>query len=297
MRLSNLFKFPKDEYMNMKKYLLTFAIAFSSIVSTYFVTVSIAQQSAQTAPETADNEYQVAAILYQQHAGEYRALAFQAFSLAKMRLDEDFDKKNLKKLSKDERQKTRAVVVDIDETVLDNSPHQAYLVKNRLPFNLPTWIEWGERRSAKPIPGAVEFLRYASQKGVRVFYVSNRSEIQKQATMENLKNVGFPDVSDETVMLQTDKSTKEPRRRMILQKNRIVLLIGDNLNDFAENFENKNVAERFAEVEKDKNLFGAKYIVLPNAMYGSWENSIYDNKRLDEVEKMQKRTEMLESYR
>lgn len=282
--------------MNTKKYFLTFAIAVSSIISTYFVTISTAQQGTQPAP-TADNEYQVGAVLYQQHAAEYRALAFQAFSLAKMRLDEDFDKKNLKKLSKTERKKPRAVVVDIDETVLDNSPHQAYLIKHRLPFSNSTWFDWGEQRSAKPIPGAVEFLKYAAQKGVRVFYVSNRAEVQKQATMDNLKAVGFPDVSDETLMLQTDKSTKEPRRRMILQNNRIVLLIGDNLNDFAENFENKTVADRFAEVEKDKNLFGAKYIVLPNAIYGSWENSIYDNKRLNEIEKMQKRTELLESYK
>lgn len=283
--------------MNTKKYFLTFAVAVSSIVSTYFVTVSTAQQGTQPAPTVADNEYQVAAVLYQQHAAEYRALAFQAFNIAKLRLDEDFDKKNLKKLSKEERKKIRAVVVDIDETVLDNSPQQAYLIKNRLPFNMPDWIDWGEKRAAKAIPGAVEFLKYADQKGVRVFYVSNRAVSQKQATMDNLKSVGFPDVTDETLMLQTAESNKEPRRKIILEKHRIVLLVGDNLNDFAENFEKKSVADRFAETEKDKNLFGSKYIVLPNAMYGAWENSIYDNKRLTEAEKTQKRKDLLESYK
>lgn len=283
--------------MNTKKYLLTFAVAVSSIVSTYFVTISTAQQAMQTVPATADNEYQVAAVLYQQHAAEYRALAFQAFNIAKLRLDEDFDKKNLKKLSKEERKKARAVVVDIDETVLDNSPSQAYMIKNRLPFNMADWIDWGEKRSAKAIPGAVEFLKYANQKGVRVFYVSNRADSQKQATMDNLKAVGFPDVSDETMLLQTAESNKEARRKIVLAKHRIILLLGDNLNDFAENFEKKSVVDRFAETEKDKNLFGSKYVVLPNAMYGAWESSIYDNKRLTEAEKTQKRKELLESYK
>lgn len=283
--------------MNTKKYLLTFAVAFSSVVSTYFVTISTAQQGTQPAPIVADNEYQVAAVLYQQHAAEYRALAFQAFNLAKLRLDEDFDKKNLKKLSKDERKKPRAVVVDIDETVLDNSPSQAYQIKNRLPFNMDDWKDWGEKRSAKAIPGAVEFLKYANQKGVRVFYISNRADSQKQATTDNLKAVGFPDVSDETMLLQTAESNKEARRKIVLEKHRIVLLVGDNLNDFAESFEKKSVADRFAETDKDKNLFGSRYIVLPNAMYGAWESSIYDNKRLTEAEKTQKRKDLLESYK
>lgn len=283
--------------MNTKKYLLTFAVAAASIVSTYSVTISTAQQGTQPTPATADNEYQVAAVLYQQHAAEYRALAFQAFNIAKLRLDEDFDKKNVKKLPKEERKKVRAVVVDIDETVLDNSPSQAYQIKNRLPFNMTDWIDWGEKRSAKAIPGAVEFLKYANQKGVRVFYISNRADSQKQATMDNLKTVGFPDVSDETMLLQTAESNKEVRRKIVLEKHRIVLLVGDNLNDFAENFEKKSVADRFAETEKDKNLFGSKYIVLPNAMYGAWESSIYDNKRLTEAEKTQKRKELLESYK
>lgn len=283
--------------MTTKKYFLTFAVAVSSIVSTYFVTISTAQQGTQPATVIADNEYQVAAVLYQQHAAEYRALAFQAFNLAKLRLDEDFDKKNLKKFSKDERKKARAVVVDIDETVLDNSPSQAYMIKNRLAFNMTDWIDWGEKRSAKAIPGAVEFLKYANQKGVRVFYVSNRADSQKQATMDNLKAVGFPDVSDETMLLQTAESNKEARRKIVLAKHRIVLLVGDNLNDFAENFEKKSIADRFAETDKDKNLFGSKYIVLPNAMYGAWESSIYDNKRLTEAEKTQKRKDLLESYK
>ena len=282
--------------MKTKKYILTFGLIVSSIVSTYFVTVSTAQQAAQPQPATADNEYQVAGILYMQKAAEYRALAYQAFNVAKMQLDADFDKKKLKTLPKSQQKMPRAVVVDIDETVLDNSPAQAYLVKNRLPFDSKLWYAWGEMRKAKAIPGAVDFLNYANKKGVRVFYVSNRDEVQKQATMDNLKTVGFPDVTEETVQLRQKESTKEPRRQSISEKYRIVILMGDNLDDLSNAFERKPIDERFAEVDKTRELFGRKFIVLPNAMYGTWESAIYEYGRLNEIEKAQKRLNALENY-
>ncbi len=282
--------------MKTRNYLLTFALVAASVVSTYFVTASTAQQGTQTAKATADNEYQVAAVLYMQKAGEYRALAYQAFNVAQMQLNADFEKKNLKKLPKAERKRTRAVVVDIDETVLDNSPQQAFSIKNRIPFDLKVWYAWGEKREAKAIPGAVDFLRYANSKDVRVFYISNRDEVQRQATIDNLKAVGFPDVSDETVLLRQTESGKEARRRAVLRNHRIVLLIGDNLDDLSMDFEKKSIADRFAEVDKAREMFGRKFIVLPNAMYGTWESAIYDYGRLNEAQKAEKRNSSLEMF-
>ena len=283
--------------MKIKNYLLTAALVTSSIISTYFITATTtAQQGAQTASIVADNEYQVGTVLFMQKAAEFRALAYQAFNLGRWQLDADFDKKNIKTLPKAERKMTRAVVVDVDETVLNNSPHQAELIKNRMPFTNTVWTAWVNRRQAKPIPGAVEFLKYANSKGVRVFYVSNRNEAEKQGTIDNLKAVGFPDVSDETVLVRTTESGKEPRRQSIAAKHRIVLLMGDNLNDFSNVFERKSVADRFSEVERVKDLWGKRFIVLPNAMYGDWESAIYEYGRLSEVEKTQKRLSALESY-
>jgi 5'-nucleotidase (lipoprotein e(P4) family) len=282
--------------MNTKKYLLSFALALSSVVSTYFVTASTAQQAAQPQPVTADNEYQVSGILFMQRAAEYRALAYQAFNIARMQLDADFEKKNLKKLPKAERRMPRAVVVDVDETVLDNSLHQANLVKNRQPYLPDNWTKWVNMRRATPIPGAVDFLNYANRKNVRVFYVTNRNEAEKQGTIDNLKQTGFPDVSEETVMVRATESSKEARRQTILQKHRIVLLMGDNLNDLSNVFERKSVADRFLEVDKTRELFGKKFIVLPNVMYGDWESAIYEYQRLTDVEKTQKRNNALISY-
>lgn len=280
--------------MKVNKYLLPLALVCVSLVPTYFVTSSSAQQAAVSAPELAVAEYQVGAVLYMQKAAEYRALAYQAFNLAKMYLDADFDKKNTKKLSKAERKMPRAVVVDVDETVLDNSPAQAAQIKNNLPFVPSNWTNWVNLRKARAIPGAVDFLNYAASKGVRVFYVTNRNEAEKQATIDNLKTVGFPDVSAETVIVRTTESGKEARRQTISQKYRIVLLIGDNLNDLSNVFERKSVADRLTEVDRTREMFGRKFIVLPNAMYGDWESAIYEYQRLTEAQKAEKRSDALE---
>jgi len=285
--------------MKAKNYLLTIGLIASSIVSTYFVTTStVAQQATgeQLKKITADNEYQVGSILFMQKAAEYRALSYQAFNLARMQLDADFEKKNLKKLPKAERKRARAVVVDVDETVLDNSPHQAFIVINRLPFTPEVWTQWVNERKAKAIPGAAEFLTYASGKGVKVFYVTNRDEIHRQATIDNLKQTGFPDASDETVLVRATESGKEARRQKIAEKYRTVLLIGDNLNDLSNVFERKSVADRFAEVDKTREMFGKKFIVLPNAMYGDWESAIYEYKRASEAEKKKIRAAALQNF-
>lgn len=248
----------------------------------------------QQPAEKADLDYQVAAVLYMQKAAEYRALSFQAYNLARLRLDADLDKKNVKKLPKDQRKMPRAIVVDIDETVLDNSPAQAYGIKNGKGFNLPDWYAWGDMKKAKAIPGAVDFLNYAVSKGVKIFYISNRDEVQKAATIENLKTAGFHDVSAENVLLRTKESGKDARREIAASKHRVVMLMGDNLDDFTSAFERKSVADRFAETDKAREEFGRKFIVLPNAMYGSWENAIYEYGRLTEAQKAEKRAAALE---
>lgn len=280
--------------MTPKKYLLSLGLLVSTIVSAYLVETTRAQQGAKPAIVAADLEYQIGAILYMQKAAEFRALSYQAFNLARWQLDADLEKKNVKKLPKAERKRPRAVVVDIDETVLDNSPAQASDAKRRVPFNLEGWYSWGDMRKAKALPGSVEFLNYATSKGVKVFYVSNRDEVQKQATIDNLKSVGFADVTKENVMLRDKVSTKEPRRDSIAGRYRIVLLVGDNLDDFSDAFERKSVNDRFAETDKVRGLWGQKFIVIPNAMYGAWESAIYNYERLSDEQKAARRAAALE---
>lgn len=264
-----------------------FAVVLLSLLIQSF---AIAQQPAVKT----DLEYQVSGVLYMQKAAEYRALCLQAFNLARLRLDADLDKKNVKKLPKPDRKRPRAIIVDIDETVLDNSPSQANGIKNGKSFNSADWYAWGEMRKAKAIPGAVDFLNYSVSKGVKIFFVSNRDEVQKSATIDNLIKAGFKDVTSENVMLRTKESSKDARRDAVGQKYRIVMLAGDNLDDFTSAFERKSVADRFSEVEKARDEWGRKFIVLPNAMYGTWENAIYEYQRLTEAQKAEKRAAALE---
>ena len=254
---------------------------------------TFAQAPAPAPQRQADNAYQEGAILWTQTSGEARALAYQAFNLARMMLDRDLQMNRRGRMR-------RAVVVDADETVLDNSRYQATLQKNRQNYDARTWTEWVKRGEAEAIPGAVEFLRYAASRGVRVFYVTNRNLAEKEATAVNLKKLGFPDVSDQTLLVRTDvkTSSKEARRLGISAKFRIVLLMGDNLNDFAEIFDrSKTVADRLAAVEQNKSQFGKRFIVLPNVMYGDWESAVYDyNFRLTEEEKAARRKSFLRTY-
>ena len=240
----------------------------SSITLFFLLFVS----SANVLAQQADNEYQVGAILWTQSSAEKAALSYQAFSLARLRLDQDFRAIRSRRVR-------RAVIVDVDETVLDNSAYQAKLAKERRPFEAKTWTDWCNRAEAKALPGAVEFLRYANSRGVRVFYITNRRQTEKAGTVANLKKLGFPDVSEETVMIreQSMTSSKETRRQSVRSRYRVVLLVGDNLNDFNDDFAGKSIADRKAQVDREQAEFGTQFIVVPNPMYGDWESAVYGN--------------------
>ncbi len=240
----------------------------------------------------ADNEYQTGAVLWTQSSAEYRALAYQTFSLARSRLDADL--RSHPSIGLRRSRQTRgsslppAVVVDVDETVLDNSRYQAELVLRGLAYKPESWTAWCERAEAGAVPGAVNFLNYAAARGVRVVYITNRRLPEKPGTIRNLQTLGFPNVSEGTVMVREEGTTpsKESRRKKVKEIYRIALLIGDNLNDFNDDFAGKSIANRSAQVDRERAEFGSRFIVVPNPMYGDWENAVYENKaRLTDSEK------------
>lgn len=240
---------------------------YLSIVLLMSLTVSCANGTKGKSQQV-DNAHMELATAWVQSSGEWIALCYQAFALAKIRLDEELKRTKGNKL---------AVVVDIDETVLDNSPFQANSIYNKTSY--PTgWDEWVNKGVAKPVPGALEFLQYAHSKGVEVYYVSNRKVSGFDMTWKNLKEYKFPLERKEQLLMRTKESSKVARRAAVSKERKIALLIGDNLGDFSEDFEHQSVAPRNAAVEKAKNHFGNKYIVLPNPMYGDWEGAIYQFK-------------------
>lgn len=212
------------------------------------------------------------AILYNYYSAEYSALTIQAYNLAVSKLDYISDTAS--------SVKQYAVVVDIDETVLDNSPYQARAIVEN--FSYPDgWNEWCNKSEARAIPGALMFLNYADSLGFKIFYISNRKqEFVYKGTFKNLETEGFPQVDDKSIMLRLPQSEQNPypsdkeiRREKIREMGyEIVLLAGDNLGDFYT--DDKSGMERKALIEANSKEFGNKYIVLPNAMYGNWPSSI-----------------------
>lgn len=234
------------------------------------------------------HEHLVGAVLWSQTAAEARALYYQAFNLAEMKLDEA--------LQSQAGGEKLAVVVDIDETLLDNSPCYAEMIKTDGLYG-NCWLEWVDLTEAEALPGAKDFLDFAESRGVEVFYVSNRYEGQRDATIENLVGAGFPYVDNDHVLLREGGSSKEGRRQAVAEDYDIALLIGDNAIDFADVFDDRTVSERAEEVDALKDEFGNRFIVLPNPMYGDWEDAVYEyNKGLSAEEEDSLRKDTLHGY-
>ncbi|WP_040975514.1 5'-nucleotidase, lipoprotein e(P4) family [Necropsobacter massiliensis] len=211
-------------------------------------------------------EQAVLGLNWVQQSGEYQALAYQAFNIAKVAFDN----------AKVSKGKKKAVVVDLDETMVDNSAYAGWQVKNGKAFDGADWTRWVEARQTGAIAGAVEFNNYVNAHGGKMFYVSNRKdESEKAGTVDDMKKLGFTGVSDETLYLKKDKSNKSVRFAEIEQQGyEIVLYIGDNLNDFGDATYRKSNAERRAFVDQNSKAFGKKFIVLPNPNYGDWEGGL-----------------------
>ena len=234
-----------------------------------------------------NNDNLLYATLYQQKSAEVAALCLQAYNFAELRLNQI--------LENNPYDRPLAIVVDVDETVLDNSPFEAKCILENSDYPA-YWKEWCEDISAKAIPGAVEFLSYAKSKGVETFYVTNRKVEFQQVTMQNLQQHGFPCVDDAHMLLRADESSKEKRRLEVLKTHEIVILMGDNLTDFSDVFEKKSREERHQLISSMRAEFGKKFIILPNAMYGSWVDALLKYERLSKEEKDKRLKAELESF-
>ncbi len=233
--------------------------------------------------------------LWTQTAVEWRAACQQAYRQARIQLDRALKDKrwtaaveqtgNVRKLPP-------AVILDIDETVLDNAPGQARQVLAGIDFNPAQWDQWVRESKAEAIPGALDFCRYAASRNVRVFYVTNRDQAQEEATRANLARLGLPLASNEDTVLTRGEvgqgSDKGERRKKVAERYRVALLIGDDLGDFLSNVRG-TLQDRAALAAPYAEYWGAKWILLPNPSYGSWEQSLYGDASTPEERLQRKR--------
>lgn len=220
-------------------------------------------------------------IVWFRTAVEYRATALQAYRLAGLMLDRALaDRTWTAALEQtgDYASKPPAVILDVDETVLDNSESEERNVREGAVYSEARWADWCNERRATPIPGALEFTTAAAAKGVTVFYVTNRDRALEQATRDNLAKYGFPlDPGRDTVLTRAERpewaaSEKSPRRALVAQDFRVLLLVGDDFGDFVAGARG-TMAARKALDEAHGAMWGVKWIALPNPLYGSWKTA------------------------
>lgn len=251
----------------------TFKITVLSILLVFLTSCKVSvntfpDKTGETAPRSLQNialNGKVYSALWQQNAGEFRALCYQAYNLAKMRIDE-----NVKNPSK----KPFAIITDVDETFLDNSPYAVTEAENGKIFEAKTWMNWTSKAEAKAFPGSLKFFKYAASKNVTIFYISNRNEDDRIGTLKNLNELGFPNADDAHLLLKSTTSDKEARRLEILKNYEVIIYMGDNLADFSKIFNKKPQTERNQLVDHNSDEFGKRFIILPNSGYGDWESAL-----------------------
>ena len=250
--------------------------------------------------EKSFQEQSMLSVLYAQTSAEFAANNIQTYNNAKLALDAALlDKSWTAALEQEDnfKDKMPAIILDVDETVLDNSPFQARTILKGLSY--PNgWVEWVNEENAEPVSGVKDFLLYAKKKGVKIFYVTNRIHILEKATKSNLIELGLPFDDDIDVLLMRDEngwtSDKTARRNLIAEDYRILLLVGDQLTDFISaeeayifHSDRKKIADKYSE------MWGNRWFVITNPMYGRWEYSIYNNttpSSEDEAEEIRRNT-------
>ncbi|MCB1034678.1 MAG: acid phosphatase, partial [Acidobacteria bacterium] len=224
-----------------------FTVLLLALLAAGCASVPAPAPAAPAAPQTpqvpADDNLN--AVLWTQRAIEHDLVLLETYRNAQEKLEAALADPAWNALPEEDREGSAeglppAVIVDVDEAALDNSPYQARLVRSGEEFSEFTWSEWCKEKKARPLPGAVEFTQRASKLGVAVFFISNRARDLDQVTLENLRSVGFPVAGDRsflglgTVVKDCEQygSDKGCRRRLVSRSYRVLMQFGDQIGDF-----------------------------------------------------------------
>jgi 5'-nucleotidase (lipoprotein e(P4) family) len=221
------------------------------------------------------------ATLWTQRAIEYKANALTVFTLARIRLDEALADKSWTAAPGEQKGDFQglppAVILDVDETLIDNSRYQVWMLKNNQSFSTKTWNEFCAAQISTAIPGAVEFVKYAESKGVKIFYITNRDAVTEKDTRENMQKLGFPMGGNvDTFLMQNEQpgwgSAKSSRRAVVTKDYRVLLNIGDNFGDFDDRYRGSE-ADRIKAYEADMPYWGKQWLMIANPTYGSFDTA------------------------
>ena len=234
-----------------------------------------------------DNSYQkqsLLAVLFKRTSAEYKANTYQVYASAKKNIHKALEDRSWTALvnqNKNYEDLPPAIILDIDETVLDNSEHQVRSIKNGTNYPIG-WKEWVSEESASALPGVKEFLTYAKAKGIKIFYVTNRTHDLEEYTRNNVKALGLPLDNDVDVLLMKNEkgwtSDKTSRRDLIKKDYRVIQIFGDQLDDFIPLKDTaSSVNSRKELIDQYADMWGEKWYMLINPMYGEWEETLYEH--------------------
>ncbi len=262
------------------------AIARGWLLITIFAFTGCANVTTAPSPRMgeaqASSDARLDAVLWQSTSAEYRVLAQSIYATAKLHLERalaDHQWTALPAQKENFQNLPPAIIMDVDETVIDTGKFQSLLVKNRARFSSTRWREWQLRNEPGAVPGAVEFIAYAQSRGVTVFFVTNREHATEPITRVNLAAIGvkLPDQLD-TVLTRNERADwsadKTSRQNFIAQSHRVLMLFGDDLADFIAEYRSTPQSRTREALKHD--AWGTKWFMLPNPMYGSWEGSLYE---------------------
>ncbi|MBI3288098.1 MAG: hypothetical protein HYZ74_01110 [Elusimicrobia bacterium] len=168
-----------------------------------------------------------------------------------------------------------AIVLDADDTVLDNTPYQ---IESKGVFNPATWDAWVKRKACGVVPGAKEFLdQVRTLPGHHIVFITDRNNDQEAATVENMRATGLFKDGD-LILTKKDKQDVKEVRRLCVEKGLdprcqmsgpmpILALFGDSARDFEELY-GQDMKEKGRE--RIAAEAGKKYWMIPNPMYGQW---------------------------
>ena len=277
-------------------------VAAALLAAAFFLAVPAPLEAAPSEAWRQLNGQSATAVLWQRQAAEYRALCCQTFQQADRRVYSTvlrlsgFRRVLPRNRYHPDRERL-AVVFDLDETLLDNGPYLAAVAQSDAagPERLALWNRWLGSDRQEALPGAARFLNHLRQWRFQAFYVTNRGPQDRDATLRTLQRLGFPNADEAHLFCNSGDGNKQPVFAKLEKRYRVLCYLGDSLADFPLDTAFMDEAHRNAAAEAQAADFGTRFFLLPNPVYGRWEQVLYDSStRRDAAQRLAARAALLQ---